>query len=469
MKIFILLFFLLLLVNGKGHYAISKTQGNKMWNIIYRRDVDIQFEIWHDSEMEGTLISIYHQPYDHQELVFDWYLSSITNEMKVRWLVDGKNNTEDDMSTPHIREIKFPVNMVTDDWHKPMLSIRDNKMMIVNDCKIVWAMEDFDLINKKSNGIRVYIGHNIHKSNKFPGKIREFSIDHGTPISLLCPYLDTSLFTKHNDNEDEVNNQKEEKEIDHTDNDNRINLLENEVDHIRYVVKGLVERIKKVELHQRGCSLVGGHVLSFGEKHQNLENCTECQCSTSGNLQCGPIGCPKLDCKHPITVEGKCCPICGKKCWYSNIAYHDGEIFWPKNCVQCQCEDGKMNCQFKNPTSCPSLSCSEEEQITPPNECCPRCKKENWCEPEHYIEKEYPCDENAICIHEDHGPKCLCKEGFFGNGTKCFDIDECHISEGQNSSCNLGTVCINMPGSYKCDCLPGFTRIDDKRCLDTIH
>uniref|UniRef100_A0AAF5D4U5 EGF-like domain-containing protein n=1 Tax=Strongyloides stercoralis TaxID=6248 RepID=A0AAF5D4U5_STRER len=446
-------------------------KGYKMWDVIYRRDVDIQFEIWNDSEMEGTLISIYHQPYDHQELLFDWYLSSISNEMKVRWLVDAKNNNQDDTDTSHIREVKFPVNMVTDDWHKPMLSIRDNKMMVVDDCKIIFAMKDFNLIRKKLKGIKIYIGHSAHKSNKFPGKIREFSIDHGTPVSLLCPYLDTSLFTKNNDNEeeDEIHNEEEEISNNDIDSNNKIKLLENEVSHIRYVVKGLVERIKKVELHQRGCSSAGGHVLSFGEKYQDLVNCTECQCSTTGNLHCGPIGCPKLDCKHPTILEGKCCPVCGKECWYNGINYHNGEVFWPKSCVRCECEEGKMDCQFKNPTSCPLLSCDEEEQITPPNECCPKCKKENWCEREHYVEEKYPCDQNAICIHEDHGPKCLCKEGFFGNGTKCFDIDECHLSEKQNNSCNHGTVCINTLGSFKCDCLPGFVRIDDKQCLDTIH
>uniref|UniRef100_A0A0N4Z2N1 Epidermal growth factor-like domain-containing protein n=1 Tax=Parastrongyloides trichosuri TaxID=131310 RepID=A0A0N4Z2N1_PARTI len=449
-------------------------QGYKMWNVIYRRDVDIQFEIWHDNEMEGTLISIYHQPYDHEELVFDWYLSSITNEMKVRWLVDDNNNGSSDYNNEnnHLREIKFSLNMVTDDWHKPMLSIRENKMMIVDDCKIVWAMENFDLIYKKLKGIRVYIGHNIHRSNKFPGKIREFSIDHGTPISLLCPYLDTSLFIKNGDEDNNVeeehndNNNINNEERDQSHNDSRLELLENEVSHIRYVVKGLVERIKKVELHQRGCTSEGGYILSFGEKHQNLVNCTECQCSTSGMLHCGEIGCPKLDCKHPKLEEDKCCPICGKECWYSGVNYHNGEVFWPKNCVRCECEEGKMNCQFRNPTSCPVLDCEEEDQITPPNECCPKCKKDDYCLIDN---KTSPCDKNAICINEDHGAKCVCREGFFGNGTKCFDIDECHMSEGVSSPCSRGTVCINIPGSFKCDCLPGFDRIDEKQCLDTIH
>lgn len=57
---------------------------------------------------------------------------------------------------------------------------------------------------------------------------------------------------------------------------------------------------------------IGGMLLSVGERHQNQINCTECQCTSSTELYCGPIGCPQLDCSHPIHVPGQCCPRCGE-------------------------------------------------------------------------------------------------------------------------------------------------------------
>uniref|UniRef100_A0AC35TS16 VWFC domain-containing protein n=1 Tax=Rhabditophanes sp. KR3021 TaxID=114890 RepID=A0AC35TS16_9BILA len=382
--------------------------------------------------------------------------------MKVRWRKPDNQ----------IREISFPAtSMVTDDWHKPMLSIRDNKMMVVDDCKILFAMTDFDLVSGKQRHLKMFVGKSIHKANQFAGEIREFSIDHGTPISLLCPYLDTSkLTTKEEEgNEGQQSQSNEEHSSIESNHAGTIADLEHEVDHIRNVVKGLVERVKKVELHQRGCISKGGSVFSFGEKQQNLLDCTECICSTTGVQHCGPIGCPKLNCTHPKSVEGSCCPTCGKECLYNGKTYHDGESFWPKSCVNCHCDDGKMNCQFRERHNCPNLDCLEEDKITRPNQCCPVCKKNDFCSRDHYPTNSYPCDKNADCIHEEHGPKCVCMEGYFGNGTKCYDIDECHIKNGESTPCNIGTVCINSPGSFRCDCFPGFERLDDFKCMDTIH
>lgn len=60
------------------------------------------------------------------------------------------------------------------------------------------------------------------------------------------------------------------------------------------------------------------------------------------------------------------------------------------------------------------------------------------------------CDKNAICHVKEHDRntyKCLCKEGFKGNGRKCYDIDECAKNNG-----GCGHACINTPGGYRCTC-----------------
>ncbi|KAM7405758.1 hypothetical protein PAMP_000185 [Pampus punctatissimus] len=44
------------------------------------------------------------------------------------------------------------------------------------------------------------------------------------------------------------------------------------------------------------------------------------------------------------------------------------------------------------------------------------------------------------------------------------DIDECAT---QMHYCQSNTVCVNLPGSHRCDCLPGFIRVDEYSCTVT--
>lgn len=47
------------------------------------------------------------------------------------------------------------------------------------------------------------------------------------------------------------------------------------------------------------------------------------------------------------------------------------------------------------------------------------------------------------------------------------DIDECAQQGGQfGNHCHLNTVCENTIGSYVCNCLPGFRRIDKFNCAE---
>ncbi|XP_077350204.1 uromodulin-like isoform X1 [Lithobates pipiens] len=55
------------------------------------------------------------------------------------------------------------------------------------------------------------------------------------------------------------------------------------------------------------------------------------------------------------------------------------------------------------------------------------------------------CHPYALC----DGFHCSCKDGFFGNGLNCSDIDECTDSRTHN--CSIGT-CQNTIGSYVCLC-----------------
>ncbi|KAM8939703.1 signal peptide, CUB and EGF-like domain-containing protein 2 [Pelodytes ibericus] len=73
------------------------------------------------------------------------------------------------------------------------------------------------------------------------------------------------------------------------------------------------------------------------------------------------------------------------------------------------------------------------------------------------------CHIDAICQDTPSSYKCICKNGYKGEGTACDDIDEC------DSEYNGGCVhdCHNLPGNYRCTCYDGFTLAQDgHNCLD---
>lgn len=49
--------------------------------------------------------------------------------------------------------------------------------------------------------------------------------------------------------------------------------------------------------------------------------------------------------------------------------------------------------------------------------------------------------------------RCVCAAGFrlLDDGFTCADIDECE------SATVCGQLCVNSPGSYRCDCQPGYS------------
>lgn len=66
---------------------------------------------------------------------------------------------------------------------------------------------------------------------------------------------------------------------------------------------------------------------------------------------------------------------------------------------------------------------------------------------------ECGCDAGASSCNNTSG--CVCKEGWTGN--RCdVDIQECSIS---NPCDNLET-CIELLGSYRCDCVTGYQRLN---------
>ncbi|XP_028932872.1 pro-epidermal growth factor isoform X1 [Ornithorhynchus anatinus] len=65
------------------------------------------------------------------------------------------------------------------------------------------------------------------------------------------------------------------------------------------------------------------------------------------------------------------------------------------------------------------------------------------------------CDINAQAISDVNDTQCRCLKGFTGNGTLCYDVDECETNV---TLCHPNSSeCINTEGGYVCSCLRGFT------------
>ncbi|XP_037327749.2 nidogen-1-like [Pungitius pungitius] len=83
------------------------------------------------------------------------------------------------------------------------------------------------------------------------------------------------------------------------------------------------------------------------------------------------------------------------------------------------------------------------------------------------------CDINAACRPaEGLQFSCQCAAGFTGDGRYCHDDDECRETP---EICGANAVCINQPGSFRCECSAGFLFAGDgrtcieKRPVDPCH
>uniref|UniRef100_A0A8C4T909 EGF-like domain-containing protein n=1 Tax=Erpetoichthys calabaricus TaxID=27687 RepID=A0A8C4T909_ERPCA len=71
------------------------------------------------------------------------------------------------------------------------------------------------------------------------------------------------------------------------------------------------------------------------------------------------------------------------------------------------------------------------------------------------------CHPISMCHNTFGSYWCQCLEGYEGNGTACYDINECH----GNDTCPANSTCVNVAGAHFCQCSPGFTG-NDSLCED---
>ena len=122
-------------------------------------------------------------------------------------------------------------------------------------------------------------------------------------------------------------------------------------------------------------------------------------------------------------------------------------------------------------------------------------------------QQENPCQccVYARCVNISGSMACHCKDGFYGNGTHCSDVDECSVADNdcgrkaghvstqlevlsaavgpvftitearvstyiticqqENHKCDVNAICINTRGSYDCTCTKGFIG-NGRACAD---
>lgn len=89
------------------------------------------------------------------------------------------------------------------------------------------------------------------------------------------------------------------------------------------------------------------------------------------------------------------------------------------------------------------------------------------------------CGQNAECYLDGARAKCKCKPGCSGDpDTGCQDINECTslLPIDPNGPCGVGAICVNVLGSYRCECPLGSRGnpfeegcLDVKKCSSDDH
>lgn len=93
--------------------------------------------------------------------------------------------------------------------------------------------------------------------------------------------------------------------------------------------------------------------------------------------------------------------------------------------------------------------------------CCFLLKDANECL-ERGGERGHHCNMNTRCVNVYGSYKCECLPGYVRSDKwNCVEVDEC--ATGQHT-CDENSICTNTEGSYNCTCKPGYAA-DGSRCV----
>ncbi|CAD1477040.1 unnamed protein product, partial [Heterotrigona itama] len=228
----------------------------------------------------------------------------------------------------------------------------------------------------------------------------------------------------------------------------QFSILQNTVEQLMPAAEGRISKVEECEC-QKSCR-ANGTVHEDGATWE--KDCQQCSC-IHGEIECRQTPCAPVNCKNPVIPKGQCCPICLKQCFLYGVLYDHGERVSPKQCVQCDCFDGSFTChRFDTDKKCPPLPCPPSEQISVAEECCKFCPDE--CKQQGGSEGHH-CNANTKCVNAIGSYTCECLPGYHRvDKFNCAELDECATG---HHACDEHATCVNTVGSYYCTCKEGYS------------
>ncbi|KAM9545736.1 protein kinase C-binding protein NELL1-like isoform 2-T2 [Salvelinus alpinus] len=397
---------------------------------LFRSKSEFTFlaSIQQKSSTSGVIFSIHESEHSYFELES----SGLREEIRYHYRYKGKPRSE-----------SFPYRLADGQWHKIALSISATHLLLHVDCNRIYERVIDPPQMDLTLGSGVWLGQHSHKHGLFKGTIQDVKfIFAPNGYITQCPNLNRTCPTC----------------------SDFLSLVQGIMDLQELLAKMTLKlnyaesRLTQLEACrcERTCS-ANGVVYRDKELWVEPENCRNCGCM-NGVVECRRIFCLPANCSEDslsVHVEGTCCKKCRPKCTYMAQTLSEGQRVLTKRCTECK--NGMMVRVTEN---CPELNCTLKEQILPDNRCCNICKGYDFCS------EGLVCGENSECKNRNTRAECECKSGFasiHGDSTYCEDIDECAT---QMHYCQANTACVNLPGSHRCDCLPGFIRVDDYSCTE---
>ncbi|CAG6017969.1 unnamed protein product [Menidia menidia] len=204
---------------------------------------------------------------------------------------------------------------------------------------------------------------------------------------------------------------------------------------------------------------------------KNCSDFDECQAQNGG---CHPVSsCINMpgsfSCVCPSGMEGD-----GFDCQDVDECEQNSSL--PHNCsvhALCLNSNGSYSCQCKDGYQGDGFVCSDVDECELPAACsrnmtCSnvpgsyschcmlgRVYEEGTCVSEDTcVNASSSCHPLAECHPRQGSFYCGCTDGYEGNGTDCWDVDEC--AQSQDKVCSAFSYCLNTNGSYICNCWEGF-------------
>ncbi|GAB1862936.1 Protein kinase C-binding protein NELL1 [Camponotus japonicus] len=335
----------------------------------------------------------------------------------------------------------FPFRLADGVWHRVALSISGSQVELLVDCHPLYRRllkPGPPDTNFTLPQLQLWVGQRNVRHFLFKGALQDVKLIAG-PHGYLsqCPQLDSSCPTC-----------------------GQFSILQNTVEQLMHNLKELTHRLAAAEDRiseveececQKSCR-ANGTVHEDGATWE--EDCQHCSC-VHGNIECRPISCAPAICKHPVIPEGQCCPICLKQCMLLDVIYDHGEKVSPTQCMECNCSDGNFKCQrFDTEIKCPPLPCPPSEQISVAEECCKFCPDVDECKQQGGSDGHH-CNANTKCVNVIGSYTCECLPGYHRvDKFNCAELDECATG---HHHCDEHATCVNTAGSYYCICKDGYT------------